>query len=548
LFEYPFSFLIFVAMRFILHFLTFALVSNLAIAQITLSSSHLDFGKKQTTTMDSLPLTITNSGVSDYSFTNILIVPRFAYFRQDSQFSIHQVSKYITIKSGQSITMYVRFKPLQNIRYKTQLLFVSDKVPGCFAVTLTGEGRYAETYYDSTFDKYDEDLKTALKTLLAKGYINLGYNGARDAMYASIDNIGGQVECVYTGRKATFNTRSGATSNNFNCEHTFPQGFFGQSEPMRADIHHLFSTDETANNKRDNDQFGYVSSPTWSVGGSKWANSVFEPRNEQKGATARAMLYFVLRYQDYTNFLAPQEVLLRNWHKQYPPNTRDITRNTAIFNVQKNRNPLVDHPEMEERISSFTSNKVKSSVSNPELVTKVIDFGKLTANDSAEYTNILLEKGNLQSLIDLSGYSKPWFNLKLSATSISGGEASTLSIKVRGSKLPTNFISDSLDIKIGSQVFKFIYKASIGAATKLTQSKLTGIYLTNPIQHNLHFSEDLSIDTELSLLDAFGRLMFFTEINSQLNDIEIPMLKTGCYFVVLKHNNQLNHLKIFITP
>lgn len=533
-------------MRFKLSIFILILVSNQSFAQLSLSSTHLNFGKKLTGTMDSLPLTINNLAANDLTFSRVLLVPRFAYFRQDSQFSVHQLSKYTTIKKGESLTMYVRFNPLQNIRYQTQLLFISDRVPGCYSVTLSGEGAYSESYYDSTFDKYDEDLKSSLKKILARGYVNLGYNGARDAMYSSIDNIGGEVECVYTGRKATFNTRTGATSNNFNCEHTFPQGFFGQAEPMRADIHHLFSTDETANNKRDNDPFGFVSSPSWSVGGSKWANSVFEPRTEQKGATSRAMLYFVLRYQDYTNFLAPQEVLLRNWHKQYPPNARDISRNAAIFNVQKNRNPLVDHPELEARISSFTSSKVKGTASFPELAVNVIDFGKLSETDSVEFSDVILEKGNQSSSIDFQGYSKPWCSLKLSANTLNGGDAANLIFKIRGSKLPSNFISDSLDVKIGSQLFKLIYKATLKTTSSIVNPPKMAQVALNPVKNTLKFTEDLMRGSEIVIFDTYGRTVFFTEINSQLNDIEIPMLKTGCYFVVLKFNNQLNHLKIFV--
>lgn len=62
-----------------------------------------------------------------------------------------------------------------------------------------------------------------------------------------------------------------------------------------------------------------VTSPTWSVGGSKSAGGVFEPRDEQKGNAARSIFYMAMRYQNYTGFLNGQEAILRTWNKQFPP-------------------------------------------------------------------------------------------------------------------------------------------------------------------------------------------------------------------------------------
>jgi hypothetical protein len=192
---------------------------------------------------------------------------------------------------------------------------------------------------------------------LSAGYNSLGYTTARDNMYGTIDNVGGDVTCVYTGRSATFNTRAGANNNQFNTEHTFPQGFFNQSEPMRSDIHHLYPTDVTSNSQRGNLPFGVVTgTPSWSVGGSKKNSSVFEPRDVQKGTTARAMMYFVIRYQDYSNHFSGQESILRSWHETFPPSAADMSRNNSIANLQNSRNPFIDYPQLADRIYSFTAN------------------------------------------------------------------------------------------------------------------------------------------------------------------------------------------------
>jgi hypothetical protein len=273
---------------------------------------------------------------------------------QDSSITLSKDSLYFD--RGQTDTFSLIVNPVQNMPHTASLFIYSDTSDRnrVFLATrvIKFQGRYKQAYYSTTENKRDEELKQVLKTLLATGYTSLSYNAARDAMYGSIDNIAGKVECVYTGTKATFSDRSGATANNFDCEHTFPQGFFSQVLPERSDIHHLFPTTSYSNNRRGNDPFGYVSNPSWDSGGSKWSNGVFEPRDFQKGRTARAMLYFVLRYRDYSNFLAPQESVLRQWHFSHLPDAQDIQRNNQIYLLQKNRNPLVDYPQMLHRITS----------------------------------------------------------------------------------------------------------------------------------------------------------------------------------------------------
>ncbi len=250
----------------------------------------------------------------------------------------------------------ILFQPEHNIKNNLPCIVETASGFGHQIVYLEGQGEYSKSYYSTTENKSGSALKTALSNRISQNYNSLSYNVARDSMYASIDNSGGSVECVYTGRTANFTTRSGANSNQFNCEHTFPQGKFNSASPMKSDIHHLFPTDVQANSERGNKPFGTVSNAAWTQGGSKSNNATFEPRDIQKGATARAMMYFVLRYQDYTNFFAGQETILKNWHQNYPPNASEKTRNDDIFSLQNNRNPFVDYPQFSERIPSLVNN------------------------------------------------------------------------------------------------------------------------------------------------------------------------------------------------
>ena len=73
----------------------------------------------------------------------------------------------------------------------------------------------------------------------------------------------------------------------------------------------------------------------------------FEPAHG-KGAAARAVFYFYLRYpRGISDDESPVERLdaLLGWHEQFPVSEWEQHRNAAIFERQGNRNPLIDHPE-----------------------------------------------------------------------------------------------------------------------------------------------------------------------------------------------------------
>lgn len=268
-------------------------------------------------------------------------------------------------------TVKVYFKPTQNVLYKASLIIEqyihsSGGVnPICYLVTLTGQGKFSRSYYSGTQNLEEEALKIALKSRVNQGYQQLSYNVARDNMYGSIDNVNDSVTCIYTSRKARFNSRQGASSNNFNTEHTFPQGFFNSDLPMVSDLFHLFPTDEAANGSRGNLPFGVatppyvqpaINAPSLNGGGR------YEPQDLHKGNAARAMMYFVLKYQDYNNFFAPQETILRQWAQAFPPTRKDTLRNHAISLLQNNRNPFIDYPQLARRITRLSGLSVKDSV------------------------------------------------------------------------------------------------------------------------------------------------------------------------------------------
>ena len=92
----------------------------------------------------------------------------------------------------------------------------------------------------------------------------MGYNTARDTMYAVIDlKEGNQLSGVYSGYTITLDLDQDPSSNAYNqginCEHTFPQSMGAGDEPQKSDMHHLFPCRSNVNSSRGNDPFAEIS-------------------------------------------------------------------------------------------------------------------------------------------------------------------------------------------------------------------------------------------------------------------------------------------------
>lgn len=498
-------------------------ISVVAYSQVRLSTSQLDFADVLTTTDKELAVNVTNisSGPLSVAFVNV--------YNTDFTYTVPEA----TIAIGSTEKIRVIFKPRHNVAYNTELIFVlSDGSE--HRIDLVGNGRHEGTYYAATFNKSYQDLKDALKTKLSLGYINLGYNGARDKMYADIDNTGGNVTCVYTGRVSAFSTRSGANSVSFNCEHTWPQNLFNQREPERADIHHLFPTDVDANSRRGSYPFGVVTgTPSWQEGGSKLGGNIFEPRNEQKGATARAMIYFVLRYQDYSNFMAGQEAILKQWHIDYPPTAREIQRNEKIVGYQKNRNPLVDHPEFIERMNIIGGTDSKPIIKQATTTQSALYFKNI--DPAVERSVYLINTGN-QNIANISAVSARDGNIIVNSIEAAANEGDAAKITLGFKNLAEGTYTDELVINLQSQIGKTITLPITFTIGTASTSSLN--YRTLKTHYNPH-SKTVSIldapvgSATVQIWDATGQSVGLNELSSVLTDIPFRGQSQGVYFVVI---------------
>jgi len=159
-------------------------------------------------------------------------------------------------------------------------------------------------------------------------------------------------------------------------EHCFPKGWWGGKASTNEndaflDLHHLNPANARANNNKSNNPPGYVTTVSYQndifkVGKNNTQNfTVFEPCDEYKGDFARAYFYIATAYEQFvwadvaSNYLDNasylefkpwlQQVLLE-WHRLDPVSEKEITRHDRVSDLQHNRNPFIDYPELVEYI------------------------------------------------------------------------------------------------------------------------------------------------------------------------------------------------------
>lgn len=146
----------------------------------------------------------------------------------------------------------------------------------------------------------------------------------------------------------------------FNCEHVVPRNWF-KGGPIfstaEGDLHHLFTCDGKCNNFRANVPFFDFVDFDESVmqGCGRKEENKFEPK-EGKGAAARAVMYFLLRYPGFIDnkpaeLQAARLQTLLQWHQAELVSDYERHRNAAIQEKQGNRNPLIDFPDLATRIN-----------------------------------------------------------------------------------------------------------------------------------------------------------------------------------------------------
>lgn len=148
-----------------------------------------------------------------------------------------------------------------------------------------------------------------------------------------------------------------------NTEHLWPQSKFSKFHPrdtQKTDLHHLMPTESRINSIRGNHPFGEVEeSDRQTCQGTRLGRvkngggrgDYFMPPENVRGDVARALFYFSTRYQ--MDIDPVQERFLRKWHREDPVSEQERVRHEKVFEVQMNRNPYIDFPELVDLIRNF---------------------------------------------------------------------------------------------------------------------------------------------------------------------------------------------------
>lgn len=207
------------------------------------------------------------------------------------------------------------------------------------------------------------------------------YDGLREVFKtADADpNKSGNIIWFYSGTSVAFNGTFGST----NREHVWPKDggkAFSATSDAGSDAHHLRPTEQNLNSTRGSKQFGEVPTTASNIvkqaGSTSYENlcyvadNVFYPGEGYRGATARILMYVETRWGDefHLNFVLGQgksktigdiETLMK-WHYQEPPTAEEMRRNEAVYKIQGNRNPFIDHPEFATKIYCYDGKSYNS--------------------------------------------------------------------------------------------------------------------------------------------------------------------------------------------
>lgn len=229
-------------------------------------------------------------------------------------------------------------------------------------------------------------FRSKLSDLITKTHTKLtSYDGLRDVFKTSDadPNKSGNIIWFYSGTSVAFNGKFGST----NREHVWPKkggtAFDGDKERnVGSDAHHLRPAEQNLNSDRGTKQFGEVPTIASNIvpqaGSTSYDNlcylqgNYFYPGKGYRGATARILMYVETRWGDNYNLnfvigagdcktIGDIETLMK-WHYQEPPTAEEIRRNEAVFKIQGNRNPFIDHPEFATKIYCYDGKSYNSSL------------------------------------------------------------------------------------------------------------------------------------------------------------------------------------------
>jgi len=322
-------------------------------------------------------------------------------------------------------------------------------------------------YYQSAVGCSDEALMTALKSIIYS-HTTLSYSSLWNAFTTTDTDDDGYIIDMYSDYRYLPSQHGASASGigqGYNREHSFPKSWFGGNTPMYTDLFHLYPTDISVNSQRSNYPFGECEGGTRITTGSYtakgrlgastysgYSGTVFEPDDEYKGDFARSYFYMVTCYKDqlpswpgssqldyatngYKAFSTWSINMLIEWHRLDPVSDKEVKRNDAVYALQKNRNPFIDHPELAEYIWGNMQGQAwdgSGSTVDPEITAptdgSTINMGTTTVGNDISVT-IPIKGQGLTKALTVSMTDNEYFYVSSStftASAVNSGTALTV--------------------------------------------------------------------------------------------------------------------------
>ena len=295
------------------------------------------------------------------------------------------------------------------------------------AVTVTPREQWTNTYTGTYYNNLNDKLigtafRTELASLITSTHKHETSYDDLKTVFKTSDadpNKSGNIIWFYTGTSVKFDGSFGSSVGSTNREHVWAKNSgdtFPEKSKTGSDAHHLRPTEMQLNGTRSNYGFGEVDQSSGNLvkeaGKGNYGASpdglcylgtvngarLFYPAKGYRGATARILFYVQTRWGNDYNLDFVDGATSNNgksigkisdlmkWHLEEPPTDEEIRRNEAIFKIQGNRNPFIDHPEYAEMIycnnGKSYSNKLQNVVNqyggylngnvDPDLIPKSI--------------------------------------------------------------------------------------------------------------------------------------------------------------------------------
>jgi len=515
-----------------LFFLFISLVTFIYPLPLTFSVDSIDFGNIAINTPTNASVTITNIYNLPQEITINSYIPEVTILNNS-----------ILLQTEESQTVNISFTGRTNILYQSAIIFQNQYNHTPNYLPVTAQCNLPNNEYPSTYNLYDNNLKEALLALV-NNHTSLGYDTGRNTMYQVVDNVGGYVECVYTGQQFTSGNIAHMTSQGMDCEHTWPQSL-GATGTAKSDLHHLFPTASVANNARGNLPFGVVVNPNWEMNGTKRGTNssgvaVYEPRDAQKGVTARAMMYFAIRYSNpYAPFFNNQEAVLKQWNANFPVGTHENDRNNAIAGYQGKKNPFIVHPYFAQRIYSISTTATAPIAYN-------LVYPDLVKYDGAGQLNIaVFNNGNANITVTSASLNHPNYQVLGYPTSITQSQIANITLNI--TQPLQQLVVLTLQTNAGSFAINLQHSGLDTMQNDTVEAALwkPSVY-PNPVRGSLNVKTNLLKGyVTVSIFNLKGQKVKETVLRGEEMKVEMPQTTpSGIYFIRLSQENNVRTKKI----